>query len=177
MKKLFAIFYQFLQKLIHRSSTPTTTDHAVSTEHENKISYSKDLIPALKNDHQRLIALYIQIDQLIQIQKFEDIQALLMHFKTEFNRHIMQENVSFYCYLEQNFAKDTNHLETVKQYRKEMNNISHSVVMFIKKWQSEAITSENLASFQHEFESIGQVLTQRIHSEEDQLYPLYQPAF
>lgn len=176
MKNLFAIFYQFFQKLVHRSSASTTRSHVASTKSENKISYSKDLIPSLKNDHQQLIALYIQIDQLIQTQNFDDIQTALATLKTEFNRHIMQENVSFYCYLEQQFAEDENHLETVKEYRKEMNGISHAFVMFIKKWQTQVISHENLTIFQAEYAAIGEVLTQRIHSEENQLYPLYQPS-
>lgn len=88
----------------------------------------------------------------------------------------MQENVSFYCYLEQQFADDSNHLETIKFYRKEMNGISHAFVKFIKKWQSTPINTLNVEEFKTEYDAIGEVLAQRINSEENHLYTLYQPS-
>lgn len=123
-----------------------------------------------------MVATYGQIAILIQQNKFDEIQSLLAVLKTEFNRHIMQENVSFYCYLEQQFAQDENHLETIKEYRKEMNGISHAFIKFIKKWQTEYISLENLAEFQSEYDAVGDVLAQRINREENELYTLYQPS-
>ncbi len=166
-KNLFSFFSQQQQKI---------DEQPASSINEKRISYSAQLIPALKNDHQELVALYSKISDLLHTQHYVEIEHILSSLKIEFNRHIMQENVSFYCYLEQQFADDANHMETIRSYRKEMNGISHAFIKFIKKWQSDAVTAENAQVFREEYDAIGAVLAQRINSEEDHLYPLYHPS-
>lgn len=155
---------------------PSTEDRLDASKASTKISYSNTLIPELKHDHEELVRLYSQIGSDIQSQDYANIQTTLGTLKIEFNRHIMQENVSFYCYLEQQFSDDENHLETIKFYRKEMNGISHAFVKFIKKWQTTALNDESIAEFTDEYNVIGEVLAKRINSEENHLYTLYQPS-
>lgn len=182
MKKLFELIIQFFKNLFNSTQTseqPKTADRAkivTATKATDGISYSAELIPALLDDHQQLVEIYSRIGTLIPQEKFAEIQSLLGVLKNEFNRHIMQENVSFYCYLEQQFSEDENHLETIKEYRKEMNGISHAFIKFIKKWKVEYLNADNLAEFQTEYDAIGAVLAQRINREENELYTLYQPS-
>lgn len=171
------LFFQKLLGIFKASSQQLQTEHTSNLNTSTSvISYSEQLIPALKHDHQVLINLYGQISYYILSQKYDAIQQNLDTLKTEFNRHIMQENVSFYCYLEQKFIQNPEQLETIKFYRKEMNGISHAFIKFIKKWQTTAICDDNIEEFRTEYETIGQVLAQRINQEEDHLYTMYQPS-
>lgn len=175
-KRIFSIFSTPTQEsstLQHNTQSEARLD---ASKASTKITYSDTLIPNLKDEHQALIQLYGQIGQDISSRQYVKIRDSLATLKHEFNRHIMQENVSFYCYLEQQFADDENHLETIKFYRKEMNGISHAFVKFIKKWQTTPIVDENINEFKSEYDAIGEVLAQRINSEEDHLYTLYQPS-
>ena len=170
-------FFQRIMSIFTGSATSTIEAKAKPALDASKastvITYSDTLIPSLKDDHQALISLYGQISYYILSKKYDAIQSTLNTLKVEFNRHIMQENVSFYCYLEQYFADNNEHLETIKFYRKEMNGISHAFIKFIKKWQTTPLFEDNLEEFKTEYDAIGEVLAQRINSEEDHLYTLY----
>jgi regulator of sigma D len=176
---------QFLHNLFKLRQTQTQTcgttvagDTVIQTKSEfidSGISYSDTLIPHLKHDHTELVELYGAIDGFIQQQQYEYIAPGLEELKSKFNLHIMQENLHFYCYLEQSFQDQHDQLEMVKGYRKEMNAISAAVVRFIKKWQGQVIDSTNIADFSQEYNAVGDVLAQRIDQEENHLYTLYQP--
>ena len=177
---------QFLQNLfkLRQAQTQTCgTTVAGDTVNQNQldsldcgISYSDALIPHLKHDHVELVELYGAIAGFIDKQQYEYIAPGLEELKSKFNLHIMQENLHFYCYLEQSFQDQQDKLDMIKSYRKEMNAISAAVVRFIKKWQGQAIDSKNVSEFTQEYNSVGEVLAQRIDQEENNLYTLYQPA-
>ena len=177
---------QFLQNLFKLGQTQTqmcgttvagnTVDPVKSDFIETGISYSSDLIQHLKHDHVELVELYGAIAGFIEQQQYEFIAPGLEELKSRFNLHIMQENLHFYCYLEQSFQGQQEKLDMIKGYRKEMNAISTAVVRFIKKWQDQMINDDNVSRFTEEYNSVGEVLAQRIDQEENNLYTLYQPA-
>jgi regulator of sigma D len=142
---------------------------------DSKISYSDDLIPHLKHDHVELLELYGAIAGFIQQEQYEYIAPALEELKSKFNLHIMQENLHFYCYLEQSCQAQADRLDMIKTYRKEMNAISAAVVRFIKKWQGQLIHPSNVSEFTQEYNAVGEVLVQRIDQEENHLYTLYRP--
>lgn len=176
---------QFLHNLFKLGQTQTqmcgttvagnTVRETTSDYMETGISYSDHLIPQLKHDHIELVEIYGAIAVFIQQQQYEYIVPSLEELKSRFNLHIMQENLHFYCYLEQSFQKQQDQLDMIKCYRKEMNAISTTVVRFIKKWQSQTINEKNIFDFTEEYNSVGEVLAQRIDQEENHLYTLYQP--
>ena len=181
---MLKIIIQFLQNLFKSAQTqPQSYETVQSGEQrlettefiDSKISYSDDLISNLKHDHVELVELYGAIASFIQQENYEYISPALEELKSKFNLHLMQENVHFYCYLEQSFLDQKEQLEMIKGYRKDMNAISAAVVRFIKKWQSQVIDADNICEFNHEYNAVGEVLAQRIHAEEHHLYTLYQP--
>ncbi len=138
------------------------------------IQYSSTLITQLKDEHEELVNIYSLIGTQLQQRQFAAVHDTLECLKDKFNRHVMQENVQFYCYLEKFFQDEARQLEEIKRYRKEMNHISLAVVKFIKKWQAQAIDQLNYNEFATEYEAVGAVLAQRIDQEEHHLYTLYQ---
>ncbi len=188
---MFKNILQFLQKLLKLGQTNTTalgkaqpqvqtapkaTEVEQDEYSEGRIRYSEQLIPNLTQDHVELVNLYGSFQQLIQHRHYSQIAQALEQLKSKFNLHIMQENLHFYCYLEQSFRTEPEQLEMIKAYRKEMNHISSAVVRFIKKWQIQEINDLNVTAFIEEYQAVGEVLAQRIHQEEHHLYTLYQPA-
>lgn len=173
------IIFKFLKRLF-KFSTDTAAENSLQNNNAPKanqgISYSKQLIPTRQHEHQELVHLYGQIGDALYVKNYLTIDKILEKLKVEFSKHIMQENVSFYCYIEQELSNDPHRMELIRNYRKEMNSISHAFVKFIKKWQNTLITEETVAEFHSEYDAIGAVLAQRINSEEEHLYPLYQPS-
>lgn len=180
---MFKNILHFLQKLFTfgRAHTQPLGDSNYATAsqpeeyHAGHIRYAADLIPHLTSDHEDLVTLYASLQDYVQQQQYDQISAGLESLKHKFNLHIMQENLHFYCYLEQSFRDDAAQLEIIKGYRKEMNAISAAVVRFIKKWQTQTIDQYNVAEFSQEYNTVGEVLAQRITQEESHLYTLYQP--
>ncbi|MCP5575787.1 hypothetical protein NL318_27685, partial [Klebsiella pneumoniae] len=85
------LFFQKLFGIFKASSQQLQAEHTSNiNQSTSAISYSEQLIPALKHDHQALINLYGQISYYILSQKYDAIQQNLDTLKTEFNRHIMQ---------------------------------------------------------------------------------------
>ena len=138
------------------------------------LEYSAELISNLKGEHQQLVTLYVGIQDLFERQQYQNVVEQLSKFKEDFSLHLMQENVKFYAYLENNLAEESDELQTIKTYRKDMNQIAHVVVRILKKWTTQNSLNESTASeFLQEYKAIGGALVQRIPDEEQHLYTLY----
>lgn len=139
-------------------------------------TYSMSLIPQLKSEHKKLVEIYVGIQSLFESKKYQQVVEQLLYFKEEFSLHLIEENVKFYAYLESNLEPESVQLQTIKTYRKDMNQIAHVVVKFLKKWTAQSSLNPVTADdFLQEYESIGAALVQRITDEEQHLYTLYHP--
>ena len=168
---MFDWLIQFFKKLLQQKAV---APQEYAGKDVGVIQYSSRLIPQLKDEHSELVELYGLIGEQLAQRQFSLVHDSLEILKDKFQRHIMQENVQFYCYLEKFFHEDVQRLEEIKYYRKEMNAISLAVVKFIKKWQSQAIDGVSCHEFQVEYDAVGEVLAKRIDQEENHLYTLYQ---
>ncbi|MGH8184659.1 MAG: hemerythrin domain-containing protein [Rhodanobacteraceae bacterium] len=100
---------------------------------------------------------------------------MLIQFKSRLEAHVLTENMRFYNYLEQSLSSDPNNTGVMHDFRREMNNIARGVIEFVKKYQSSNFTPEARRQFASDYEGVGKILEQRLDSEENNLYPLYQP--
>ena len=140
------------------------------------IRYDQALLDSLLRDHVELGALYQRIGKLMQEGQYDEIRAELVNFKTRLEAHILTENVRFYTYLEQSLSDDAHNAEMMRDFRREMNTIARSVVTFVKKYQISGTFDASLqAAFARDYQSVGELLKQRLGREESSLYPLYQP--
>jgi len=140
---------------------------------EHAISYSPQLIGRLCGDHQQLLGLYQAVLDMLAQQRYEQIPAALGSFKSKFDAHILNENLRFYCYVEQKLGGQD--LATMKDFRGDMNGIARGVVNFVRKYQAAGVSTANSRVFEEELRLIGSLLVQRIQAEEQDLYPLYAP--
>lgn len=181
---MFEKIITFFKQLFGMLKTQNKVSHQdnvqsepVLQESQPHLVYSNELIPQLKAEHQQLIAMYVGIQDLFEHQHYHKVVEHLSRFKEEFSLHLMQENVKFYAYLEDHLTQDTDEYETIKTYRKDMNQIAHVVVKFLKKWTAQmSLNSSTSDEFFQEYKNIGGALVQRITDEEQYLYTLYHPV-
>ena len=140
------------------------------------ISYHPELIQKLKNDHQHLVNILMEVKTIATSQKFAKIPQLLTEFKSLFQTHLIDENIKFYVYVQQNLKLDEQTTEFIKDIRSEMNGIARAVVHFADAHIAVAPNSASAGKFLAELEGIGEVLLKRVHIEETRLYTLYSPA-
>ena len=168
IKNFFRVF--FIQNN-HQNNTFESSETAKNT---TQVSYNENLITNLQDDHQNLLHMYIAMHEQIQNKNYDAVVESLNQFKEAFNLHLMQENVKFYAYFDQNFAEESKEYITIKSYRKEMNQIAYAVVKFLKKWATtEELNADSEALFLEEYDAIADALVKRIESEEAELYVLY----
>lgn len=168
----------FFRKLLGQQDKPPATPInaapiPVATPH--KIGYDAKLITSMLQDHAELGRIFGNIGDAQKAGNFDDIRPLLIQFKTRLEAHVLTENVRFYNYLEQSLAGDATNTGTIHSFRREMNGIARSVVDFVKRYQSSNFTLEERRQFATDYDAVGKVLEQRLDSEENNLYPLYQP--
>lgn len=164
------------QQSLNKNPSDSLTTLLNNTEKDaGHINYSANLIPDLKQDHADLLEMYISIHDLVAKHHYQDAVERLTTFKEHFNRHLMQENVKFYAYFDYHFTEQCIEHQTIKSYRKEMNQIAFAVVKFLKKWTiSETLDQQTSSDFFLEYQDIASALAQRIADEERELYVLYQ---
>lgn len=176
IKSFFQLFSNQKQQSNSGSSTAfNRTDQ--SEQPQQHVTYSANLIDDLKQDHENLLQSYVEIQGYVESRDYAQVVACLGQFKDDFNRHLMQENVKFYAYFEQNFSADSPEHLTIKSYRKDMNQIAYAVIKFLKKWTlTEDLNEQSSPQFLEEYQSIANALVQRISDEERELYALYRSA-
>jgi hypothetical protein len=143
-----------------------------SAQEHSRINYSPELIPALKGDHGELLSLYRDIEKMAVHGGYAGIPAALGSFKSKLDVHLLNENLHFYCYIEEK-AQDPQDKELIKGFRSEMNALARGVVNFIKTHRQAGVHPANAQSFLTELRQVGALLVRRIEREEKQLYTLY----
>lgn len=172
-------FRTFLGK---RDKTPVASQVALASSLATpsttllKISYDPKLIDSLLRDHAELGRIFGNIGEAQKAGNYADIRPLLIQLKTRLEAHVLTENVRFYNYLQQSLAGDTTDSSTMYSFRREMNGIARSLVEFVKKYQSCGFSPDERRQFATDYDAVGKVLEQRFDSEENNLYPLYQPS-
>lgn len=169
----------FFRRLLGQHDNPPAVPAnatPISTATPRKIGYDAKLINSLLQDHAELGRIFGNIGDTQNTGNFGDIRPLLIQFKTRLEAHVLTENVRFYNYLEQSLSGDATNTGTMHSFRREMNGIARSVVDFVKKYQSSHFTPEERRQFATDYDAVGKVLEQRLDSEENNLYPLYQPG-
>ncbi|MGH8461933.1 MAG: hemerythrin domain-containing protein [Stenotrophobium sp.] len=173
MQTISSLFQWFMPSGKHTSATPAMPLRELKKH--RRISYSPTLVGSLKDDHEELLATYGEIATLLRTERYDEISNHLRDFKNQLDVHLLNENLRFYCYLEEHLAGSPNELEIIKDFRRDMNEISRIVVSFLRKYRMAGVSSANRETFGSEYREIGAALTSRIVREESGLYSLYKP--
>lgn len=161
--------------LVTTPSVPIPASVAVPAAKLRHIGYDAKLVDSLLRDHAELGRIFANIGEAQRDGNFDDMRNLLVQFKTRLEAHVLTENVRFYNYLEQSLASDAESAGTMRDFRRDMNGIARGVVEFVKKYQYSQFAPEERRQFAVDYAAVGKILEQRLDSEENSLYPLYQP--
>ena len=171
--KPFKSMIQFFQP--DSSMGPELTNHQNNNILDQApISFSAQLISSLQAEHRQVVELYRKVAVSVKRSEFQSIPHQLGHLKREFHRHLMQEDLLFYGYIERKFADQSEQINMIQSYRKQISSVSHRFNKFIDKWQNQLLSAQNMQQFQTEYNAMGDLLTQHLNHEEQHLYPLYQ---
>lgn len=141
----------------------------------SRFTFSPQLIDNLQGDHAELLELYAEMEKLALAGRYASVPPALHGFKTAFDLHILNENLHFYCYVEERLAQDPGRLAFIRGFRAEMNAIARTVVNFARKYNMAGVRPSNGDEFLAELRQVGAALSARIESEERDLYSLYLP--
>lgn len=141
------------------------------------IHYSPTLIGELKEDHQKLFALYGEIQASFDQGDYASVSKQLNEFRHELHGHLLTENVRLYIYLDHMFGCDEMSSALIRSFRREMDGIAKTALNFLKKYEAIGVDKELANAFAKDFASLGTVLTERTKREESVLYPLYTPPY
>jgi hypothetical protein len=152
-----------------------TVPSAKAVQDKSRFHYSPDLIASLKGDHAELLRLYGEIEKMAIAGRFATIPGALAAFKSKFDVHILNENLHFYCYVEQRLGRRPDDLQLMRDFRTDMNTIARDVVNFVKAYRTYGVRPSTGDEFLAELRAVGALLVQRVEREEKDLYALYQP--
>jgi len=142
-----------------------------------EIRYSPELVDMLKEDHQKMLALYGEIKAAFEAKDYPGVSGMLEKLKSSLQSHLLTENVRLYIYLDRCLANDQTNSELIRGFRREMDDIAKVAMSFINKYSAIGVDEDLASHFDKDFATIGKVLEERITKEEMILYPLYLPCY
>jgi hypothetical protein len=172
--------FDFLRNLFHGSTeaggpaTPEPVAAAPTTAAGTQIHYDPTLIDRLMADHKHVVGLFGKITAAAKAKDANSLAPLLGEFGAAVRSHLLTENVRFYIYVQHNC--DAEQAGVVHGFQHEMREIGRVLTDFLFRYSKQEQWFEaDWSQFIRELGQIGQVLTRRIATEENTLYPLYKP--
>lgn len=140
------------------------------------LHYDPQLVHELLADHGRLVELFQDVSRLAQQRDSEALTEQLARFGDNLRGHVLKENVRLYVYLRHSLQADEDSLAIMQEFAHEMHQIGRAVSDFLRKYtQVPHWDDSQWAVFDRDLSAVGKVLTRRIQTEENTLYPLYLP--
>lgn len=156
-----------------QASRPATQSRAPGT----RIGYDPLLIQRLKSDHQRMLALFTQTQELLTTRDYEGVKRKLGELRITLQDHLMTSNVKFYVYVSRHLADDAGKSAIINEYRREMLINSRQIMDFLRTYSAARLDDSFADTFQVELLVIGAALVHRIEREQTSLFPLYQATY
>lgn len=145
----------------------------------SQLHYDPNLVTGLIEDHHTLLGIFTQVIHAMDEKDMALVKEKLTELGDALRGHLLKENIRFYVYLQHSLEDDAENAAIMHEFRNEMQHIGKAVADFLLKYTAENdgwVWDEKMwQNFQEEIGGIGKVLTKRIQTEENILYPLYLP--
>ena len=152
---------------------PTPQPRAPGT----RIGYDPLLLQRLRADHQRMLELFTQTQELLTTHDYDGVRRKLGALRITLQDHLMTASVKFYVYVSRHLANDAAKSAIINEYRREMLNNSRQIMDFLRTYSIARLDDSFADTFQIELLVIGSALVQRIEREQSTLFPLYQATY
>lgn len=141
------------------------------------ISYDPNLIKNLLSDHAELFSVFGKIVAGSQSGDYTSVADNMDKFKRALQKHLIQENVKLYVYLEHALENNSGTVDIVRGFHREMDGIGRVVMGFFDRYKDIERQESLRAAFKEDLDKIAAALTDRVGREESTLYPLYMPNY
>jgi len=168
-------FRGFLQPGRNESSAPHPTPQPRAPG--TRIGYDPLLLQRLRADHQRMLELFTQTQELLTTHDYDGVRRKLGALRITLQDHLMTASVKFYVYVSRHLANDEAKSAIINEYRREMLNNSRQIMDFLRTYSIARLDDSFADTFQIELLVIGSALVQRIEREQSTLFPLYQATY
>ena len=165
----------FLQPGRNESSAPHPTPQPRAPG--TRIGYDPLLLQRLRADHQRMLELFTQTQELLTTHDYDGVRRKLGALRITLQDHLMTASVKFYVYVSRHLANDEAKSAIINEYRREMLNNSRQIMDFLRTYSIARLDDSFADTFQIELLVIGSALVQRIEREQSTLFPLYQATY
>jgi len=168
-------FRGFLQPRPSESTAPhpATQLRAPGT----RIGYDPLLIRRLQSDHQRMLELFTQTQELLNTHDYDGVKRKLGELRIILQDHLMTASVKFYVYVSRHLAADAAKSAIINEYRREMLANSRQIMDFLRTYSAARLDDSFADAFQIELLLIGSALVHRIEREQSTLFPLYRASY
>lgn len=174
---MFDFVEQFFQGRPDPKTAECTLQPASLANNVNKkqrITYDDSLIRLLEKEHELLLESFGRtLTDGFESGNFTLLCTQLSEFKVLFQNHVLTENVKLFCYLEQSTGSKSKPMIPVREFRKDINNLSNEVINFCKKFEQPIDVLLSQDSFKNEYQAAGRALIHRVQLVESEMYSLY----
>lgn len=173
---MFEFLFKRKQAAPVAAPAPAKATEARDVAPGTQLHFNPELIVELKADHHRLVALFSELVDTARQRASQPLTERLALFGDSLRGHVLKENVRLYVYLKHNLQSDEDSLAIMQEFAHEMHQIGRAVTDFLHRYTKvEQWDDAQWAVFSRDLDAIGKVLTRRIETEENTLYPLYLP--
>ncbi|MCF6282169.1 MAG: hemerythrin domain-containing protein [Candidatus Polarisedimenticolaceae bacterium] len=139
-----------------------------------EIYYHPHLVNDLLSDHVELLKMFGKIDAAHKKGNVKQTIQTLNDFTESLRSHLIIENTKLYIYLRHSLRKMPSEAKVAQGFQHEMRSIGKALNEFVTEFSSDSSWSEKKRkAFGEQLSAIGDILIQRIETEEESLYPLY----
>jgi hypothetical protein len=102
------------------------------------------------------------------------MEPLMNGFKLAFELHLMMEVTQLYGYLRATTLEDSDNRTLVNEMQEQMNPITKKIIKLIHLYGDKKSYQKNVDKLLDDLGAVGIILTQRLNTKEEKLYPLYE---
>lgn len=142
-------------------------------------TYNERLVESFKSDHREMVSTFGKLKAAVEQRDNAKFIRELGDLGTELNAHTAKENRDFYTYLEQKYFAEEKVFKRLRDFRAEMETIKHAIGALVKKYvpapkeEPQPLSQADWQVLDQAIAELGQILVNRIQSEETELYGYY----
>lgn len=173
--------FAYISRLFRRTrpEVPTTRSSAprAGVRHTDgaPLAYRPELVAELTHEHRLLESSFAS---LVAAHRSNDVEACIFRltaFTNILRAHLLKENLQLYRYLRHAFPGDQSAAARTHALRAEMQEIGKALNAFANAYLGATWDEHRRRRLGRDLNEMGQILAQRIATEESALYPLYLP--
>lgn len=136
--------------------------------------YDPTLVQALIHQHRALSVLLVEASSAAQLGDYAQVEHILEQFEGALADHLRQERERLHPYLNEHITGEEGEA-VLREMHTQVALIRHSVTSFLKRYLDTPLSTETVAEFERDIETVSDEFSQEMEREEAVFYTLYLP--